>query len=219
MGKNGTKATAVLDVAAESCGPRARIERLALELPYSVAVVVEGVAPLLCHRYDCAEVEAKARAAKGSATKKTDNLESYVYRVPETNEIGIPGRNLKACLVDAARSTQDPRSPRKSARDLVRASIFVTPEVASLGKNTWDFEDKQGVIVQRGRVTRIRPGFAKGWRLSFAVNVVQPAYVPPELLENVVKTAGAFVGLGDFRPDYGRFTIRSFEVRNHCDLT
>lgn len=190
----------------------------AADAPYSVEVTIEGVAPMLCHRYDCAAVEAKAKAAKGSATKKTDNLESYVYRDPDTGEIGIPGKNMKACLVEASRSVQDPRSPRKCARDLIRASIFVTPDIASLGKKTWDFEDKQGVILQRSRITRVRPAFRKGWRLDFQINVTQPVYVTPELLETVVKQAGAFAGLGDFRPDYGRFTIRKFEAKPFADV-
>lgn len=216
MGRNNGK-TAVIDEPEELTSDLARTSRRDGEKPYSAEVEIEGTAHLLMHKYDCAEVEAKGKAAKGSATKKTDNLESYVYRVPGSNEIGIPAANIKACFCEAAKSVQDPRSPRKSARDLVRASLFVTPDVPSLGKDKWDFEDKRGVLIQRNRITRIRPGFTTGWRLSFIVNVIQPHYVTPALLEEVVKAAGNFVGLGDFRPDYGRFTLRKFEVRDFCE--
>ena len=51
MSKSGCGPTAVLDAAAETCGPRARAERVVRELPYSVEVEIEGAAHLLCHRY------------------------------------------------------------------------------------------------------------------------------------------------------------------------
>ncbi|HUW33760.1 MAG TPA: hypothetical protein VM223_19290 [Planctomycetota bacterium] len=51
-----------------------------LSIPYRVAVTIRGDADLLFHRWNCEAVEAKARSAKGSAAKKTDDLESYVYR-------------------------------------------------------------------------------------------------------------------------------------------
>lgn len=45
---------------------------------HSVHVAIEGVADLLFHRWNCEAVDAKAKAAKNSAAKKTDDIESYV---------------------------------------------------------------------------------------------------------------------------------------------
>jgi len=179
-----------------------------------VNVAVEGVVALLFHKYDCAEVEAKSAAKKGSATKKTDNIESFLYREPTTGALCLPAQNIKACLVEAGRSIPDPRSPRKSARDLLRAAILVEPEyvVFDKGPKTWDYLDKRGAVIQRNRITRVRPALNAGWRLSWTIHVTQPTYITPLLVEEVVKAAGAFNGLGDFRPDYGRFAIRSFEI-------
>lgn len=210
-GKNGT--AEIRDATTDLGGEAARAARFDPEKPYSVEVEIEGVAPLLMHRYDFGDVNTKAEAGKGSATKKTDNLESYLYRDPETNEIGIPAVAMKACLAEAAKSFQDPRSKRKSARDLVKASIFVSPEVAPLGKATWDYEDKQRAVVNMSCICRVRPAFKKGWRARFQINVVQPALVSKDFLEALVKNAGSFLGLLDQRPDYGRFTIRAFEVK------
>ncbi len=218
MAKNEGSKTAVLDGNGAFTGDEARAKRASYDKPYSVEVTIEGVAHCLLKKYDCDDVEKKGNAKKGSAEKKTDNLEASVYRDPETGEIGIPGVNFKAALAAAAKSTQDPRSPRKSAKDLVRASVFVTPDLASFGKKTWDFEDRRGVCIQTSRVTRVRPAMHKGWRLTFIINVVQPQYITPDLLEQIVKNAGAFCGLGDFRPDFGRFTIRKFDVRDFCDV-
>ena len=57
--------------------------------PYSVEITITGTAPVLFHRWSCEDVEAKATAAKNSKTKKTDNIEAYIYRTEKGN-IAIP---------------------------------------------------------------------------------------------------------------------------------
>ncbi|MCG3204901.1 MAG: hypothetical protein KCHDKBKB_01618 [Elusimicrobia bacterium] len=179
--------------------------------PYVMEVQIEGTSTLLFHRYDCEAAEAKSRAKKGSQERKTDNLESYVYRVPGLNEIGIPGINFKQCLVHSAKFNQDPRSPRKSAMDIFKAGLQVMPEVATLGVEHWDFEDKRGVIIQKARVARIRPAMKPGWAATFFVRVLLPEYITPDLLYEVITRAGMTVGLGDYRPEYGLFLLKRFE--------
>ena len=178
--------------------------------PYSVEVTVEGTEPILLHRWDTEAVNAKAKAKKGSSEKKSDNVESYVYRT-DKGEICLPGINFKAAICEAARYVQDPRSPRKSARDLFRAGIRVRGN-ASFGKATWDYLDTRKVNVQRNAIARTRPAFAPGWRLTFTIEVNSPEYIDANLLHEVVARAGRFCGLGDFRPDFGVFRVDRFEV-------
>lgn len=178
--------------------------------PFAVQVMIEGRDPILLHRYDAQEVDVKNKAAKGSKQKKTDNVESYVYR-NEQGEIGLPGIILKSCLNDAAKYFQDPRSPRKSARDLVRASLRVGG-FASFGAKDWDYLDRRRVVVQRNGITRSRPAFEAGWTLRFTILVIDPEYVTKEFLHNVVTRAGLSVGLGDYRPDFGTFRLNNFEL-------
>lgn len=177
--------------------------------PYVVEVTIRGTDPILFHKYDIESVKEKGAAAKGSKSKKTDNLESYVYR-NEKRDLVFPGINFKACLCEAARSKQDPRSPRKSLRDLLRAAIKV-PGEASFGTKDWDFEDVRAVGIQRVKVTRTRPAMKAGWQLTFFVNVLLPEYVSEELLYDLVVDAGRLQGLGDFRPDFGCFQPINFE--------
>lgn len=47
-------------------------------IPYVVEVTIVGVAPLLFHRWSCDAVAEKAKAAKNSAAKKQDNIESSI---------------------------------------------------------------------------------------------------------------------------------------------
>lgn len=181
--------------------------------PYIVDVTIEGVAPILFHAYDVEVVEQKASARKGSREKKEDNVESFVYR-NDAGELCVPGLNFKAAMAEAAKRFPDPSSPRKSARDLVRAGVLVSPFLASLGTKTWDAIDKRGVVIQKtSRVTRQRPMMREGWRCTFEIEVQESEFIREELLREIVDRAGRFGGLGDYRPDFGRFKVVKWERR------
>lgn len=183
-------------------------------VPYVVSVTLTGIAPLLFHAWNTEAVAEKAGAAKGSKAKKTDNIESYVYRDNDGN-LGIPGVCLAAALANSGRYMQDPRSPRKSAMDLVKAGVVPLTIIAPFEPITskWDFEDARRVVIQRASVTRIRPAMREGWKCTFDLLINAPEYLPPAVMNHLLNQAGRLVGLLDFRPTYGRFTVTRFEVR------
>jgi len=192
-----------------------------LKVPmYSAQVKIEGISRILFHRYDPEVVEQKSKAPKGSREKKTDNIESFLYRDID-GYISIPATNIKACLLNAAKHFSDPRSTgqKKQAKELFAASIFVEPEMCPVlieGQKVKDpqFIDRRGAVVQRNRVNRERPGLLPGWQCEFMVNVFAPEYISPELLREVLSVAGRFIGLGDYRPDFGRFQVIKAELLN-----
>jgi hypothetical protein len=182
-------------------------------MPYVVKVTIKGTADLLFHAWNCEAVDAKSRAKKGSETKKTDNIESYVYR-DEQGHICLPGEYLRGALINAAKFRQDPRSPRKSAMDLYKAGIISLSPLAKVGPNptkNWDFLHQCRVQINRNSITRTRPAFKAGWEaeLTFLCNL--PEYIPESDLHEVISQAGRLIGVGDFRPTYGRFLVTSFK--------
>jgi hypothetical protein len=180
-----------------------------------------GDSALLFHRWQSDSVEAKAAAAKGSRAKKTDDVESYVWR-DEDNRICLPGEYVRGSIVDprngAAKYRQDPRSSRKSALDLFRAGVVSLTDLAVITKSdgkladAWDYLDRRRVTVQRAGVTRERPAFAAGWTAEVQLMVLLPQYIDVVLLRQTMNDAGRLVGVGDFRPTFGRFSITRFEV-------
>lgn len=178
--------------------------------PFSVAVTVRGSADFLFHRWNADAVDEKAKAAKNSAGKKIDNVESYVYRV-ENGQLAIPGEYMRGAIINAAKFRQDPRSPRKSAMDLFKAAIVVTTPLATLGVAEWDYLDKRRVMVQRQGINRVRPAMRAGWEVTFDLLVMLPEYVDHNVLRETIESAGRLIGLGDFRPTFGRFGIIKFE--------
>ncbi|MHB1628184.1 MAG: hypothetical protein ACYCVB_07380, partial [Bacilli bacterium] len=65
-----------------------------IQTPYSVLIRIRGTSDLLFHRWSNESIANKASAAKGSAAKKTDDIESFVYRDSEEN-LAIPGEYVR----------------------------------------------------------------------------------------------------------------------------
>ena len=179
--------------------------------PFTANVKVRGVSDMLFHRWNCESVEAKSTAAKGSKAKKTDDVESYVYRNAR-GEICLPGEYVRQAIIMAAKFRQDPRSPRKSAFDLFKAAVLSLTDLASLGAKDWDYLDRRRVCVQRNGITRSRPAMLAGWTAEVQFLVTLPEYVSPTILHDVLVNAGRLIGVGDFRPTYGRFAVESFDI-------
>ena len=189
-------------------------ESILTAAPYAAAFTLKGTADLLFHRWNVEAVAEKAAAAKGSKAKKSDNVESYVYRNVD-GELCVPGEYVRQSIIAAAKYKQDPRSPRKSAADLFKAGIVSLTDLAPLGLKTWDYEHAARVQVQRNGVTRIRPAIRSGWQAEFIFMVLTPEYISPDLLQDVLTNAGRLVGIADFRPTYGRFSVANFELTGH----
>jgi hypothetical protein len=178
--------------------------------PWTCAVTVTGSADMLFHRWNNEAVAEKAAARKGSKSKKTDNIESYVYR-NEAGELCLPGEYLRGSIINAAKFRQDPRSPRKSAMDLFKAGVISVTPLASLGVTEWDYEDHRRVVVQRAAITRVRPALRAGWKAEVHLMINLPEYIDQGFLLEVLGMAGRLIGVGDFRPTYGRFNVTNFE--------
>lgn len=174
--------------------------------PFTIELELCGSSDLLFHRWNDDAVEAKSKAAKGSKAKKSDDVESYIYRLGN-GHLAMPGEYLRASVVGAAKFRQDPRSPRKSAQDLFKAGVTSLTNLSDLGVKEWDYLDRRRVLIQRNAITRFRPALKTGWRAKFQLGVLTPEYIPEELLREIVCLAGRLVGLGDFRPTFGRFDI------------
>jgi hypothetical protein len=186
-------------------------ETIGLSEPYIVRAAVSGVADFLFHRWNPEAVDAKASAAKGSKAKKSDDIESYVYR-NDAGGLCIPGEYFRQSIIAAAKFRQDPRSPRKSAMDLYKAGVISLTQLAPLGVDAWDYEDRRRVVIQRNGVNRTRPAMKAGWSVEIELQVNLPEYIPQADLLEVLTNAGRLIGVGDFRPSYGRFQVTSFNL-------
>ena len=174
-------------------------------MSYIIEVKIEGTSPLLQHRYDTAEKEKKSTRKAGSVDYSKE-VEKAVYR-DEKGVVYQPASHIEGALMKAAVNFQIAGKGKKTYKDLTKMVIvepFAIPHLQ--GK----FEiDKRPVVINRARIIRCRPRFDK-WSLKFTM-MVQEEQLPIEVLQEILEYAGRYIGVGDYRPRFGRFRIVEFK--------
>lgn len=195
---------------------------------YSINVEIEGTAPLLQHRFGmAAQIEGEAKSKK--RTGKIDYSEEWretCYFTPE-NELYQPANHLEMSMIKAAVSFKIPGKRGKTYKDLFKAAVFVQPDALLLGRDVPKeppiyngtgtapegvYVDLRPVVIQRSRVMRTRLAFSPGWKLAFEIQVIDDQ-LHHEVVNEVLVESGQKVGIGDYRPRFGRFIVIKFEAR------
>ena len=194
---------------------------IAMSEPWAVKATIRGTSPVIWHRWNTESIEEKGKAARGSDIRKTDDVESYVYR-DQDGYICVPGEYVRQSILGASKRISDPTNIRKRALDLFKASIICTTELAPLlvdGKpcKQWEMIDRRRVRVQQAGITRSRPSFFKGWTAEFTFLNLSPDLISFDLLHDRLISAGRLDGIADFRPTYGRFSVTSFQMTDYDD--
>lgn len=180
-------------------------------------ITIEGTASLLMHNSRLANpLDPAAKALKRVTSKrtKTDEDHEEIARLEHAGslyhdtDIGpyIPGENIWRCLYDAAKKSK--RGPK------VKEGVFISSDFNPLAYNgprdingLWANENFRLIASAKppgqGRVMRCRPMFRQ-WRTD-AEGILDLNILDFAELEAIAETAGQLVGLGDWRPRYGRF--------------
>jgi hypothetical protein len=190
-------------------------------------VTIEGVRPLLMHNGRLANpMDPMAKALKAITSRKGKSDDDHADMARAEFEGGmyydkklgpyIPTDNLQAAIVQGAKVN-------KKGQEFLAFIDVVAPDDADgyalqyTGPRTVDglwnnpeFVFTKGVKIGKVTVQRTRPRFKK-WSLTFEVEVVEggPA---AEDVERAITMAGARKGLGDWKPRYGRFAVKSFKA-------
>ncbi|WP_025322281.1 hypothetical protein [Deferrisoma camini] len=67
------------------------------------------------------------------------------------------------------------------------------------------FVSRMMVMVQRNRTLRTRPMFPE-WRATFELQIFSDV-IDVSVVHNALMEAGLYVGIGEYRPKYGRFEV------------
>ena len=180
-------------------------------------IVLTGTEPLLMHSADLANpIDPTVKAIRKVTSKRTKTDDDYeeiarlehagsLYMDPQIGPY-LPGENIERSLLDAARITRQGKA--------IERGVFITSRVNPLaykGPRTaaglWadeSFRLYASVKVQRARTMRCRPIFHQ-WSAD-ATGILDPSIIDPADFGDICATAGLMVGIGDWRPRYGRFT-------------
>lgn len=188
---------------------------------YTVDVTVKGVAPLLQHRFPVPKFENLSKGGK-QVTGSPDYSEEWKeYLYANSKGVYQPSIHFEASMVKAAVNFKIQGKRGKTYKDLFKAAVFVEPEQIPHGIEVPEqldedadkplYLDIRPVVISRSRVVRIRPAFSPGWELDFEI-LCNDDQIHPDLLQDVLILAGKTVGIGDYRPKFGRFSVVKFEV-------
>lgn len=186
-----------------------------------ITIQVRGESPMLMNNSRTADpLNPYARKLRGltSKRKKTDEDHEDISRLEfearmYCDEAGpfLPADNFHAALKKGGGLS------KKGAQ--IDRSLIITDDVLRLAYKgprepdamyeTGQFTDRRSVVVARQRTMRTRPIFIE-W--AFDANaVLDEAGMDLGDLCQVVEDTGIKIGLGDFRPRYGRFSAEVVE--------
>lgn len=178
---------------------------------YEVKVSVEGISPLMMNRF--AEEKAEDVIKRVTGVRVPEDIAVALYILPD-GKIYQPATHIEGAFIKAAADFKITGKGKKTYKDLAKSTIFVEPDAIIHEIQEYGI-DKRPVVnpTTRGRVIRARPILNK-WSLSFRIKVLDDQF-PREVVKSILDHAGARVGVGDYRPRFGRFMVTMFEVESN----
>lgn len=178
---------------------------------YTVRATIEGIAPIL---FNAPSLD-MLNPVSGQRQKTDAERDEEAMKRAYINGQGVylPAWNVKKALLQGIQ-TLDLRVPGSKTKRLwrfVQPVLFVEPEAVLFGVEKPDFLHKCPGRNSDGSATIVRrPALNTGWRLSLRLRVLDDL-VREDDLRLALQTTGERVGLGGWRPEYGRFVIVEWE--------
>ena len=187
----------------------------------TMKITFTGITPLLLHSdrgVNVLDPLVKQLKTFTSKRKKTDDDYLQVARleyelalpVNQKKEPALPTYQIAACIRDGAKKFKQGKTTRSAI--FINGDRGYVPIIYS-GPKTVDelfadnrFVDARTVVISRARVIRTRPVFPD-WSLKFTMDYDNSVFDEDQVKE-FLSAAGQYCGIGDYRPEFGRFMIK-----------
>jgi len=182
-----------------------------------IEVKIEGVAPLLMHRFNAeAKERIKSRTRKGSTNHKVDPqamAESHAYRDEKTGELYIPARMVHAAMKNAVSTDLKIGRSKAETVKIVQGGVVIEPSKILLGTKEYAIDESTvpNQFLGGARTVIYRPRIDE-WRAGFTV-WYDTKRLNPDFIRALLEEAGLYSGLGAHRPVHGKFKLTSFQVK------
>ena len=181
---------------------------------YKIRGKLQGTADLLFNLMTAdTEKNLRSGATGGKFTddQRTEEAKSKYPVDPDGNAI-ISNWMFKRVLADGAKAGKV-NIGRKSLAPFLIATVFVEGYI-HLTPNIYDYiHEVPGKRPPKtgGACIIKRPAFRTGWIAEFTLNVLDDG-INADQIRASLEAAGIYVGLGSWRPEYGRFIVTEWEV-------
>jgi hypothetical protein len=181
-------------------------------------VIITGKSPLLMHSDRFANPLDPLTKAHKELTSKRKKTDEDQIAIAKSEFIGgcywnaqsgfyIPGQNLDSCLIAAAK-LQKLGVKFKQGVQVLEDDLKLVGKLPATPETMWEnpeYVDARGVKVGQAKIIRYRPIFRQ-WQLEANV-MFNPDVVSMSEVKKAIEDAGALIGLGDYRPRFGRFNV------------
>lgn len=190
---------------------------------------IQGIAPILHHKFSDSTLDALSKRESVRKSGKPDYSAEWMQTMySHQGYVYQPVSHIEGAMVKAATRF---KTGRMTWKDPFRAYVYVMGDQNSPDKIFHYFNGHpiqeptielmseptealsvsvMRVVVQRAAVARSRLQIEIGWQLNFTIEV-HDDQIPGDLVHKVLVEAGRAVGIGDFRPRFGRFEVISFK--------
>ena len=184
----------------------------------SIAIEIKGKSPMLMHSDRFANPLDPLTKAHKELTGKRKKTDDDQIAIAKSEFIGgcywnartgffMPAQNLDSCLIAAAKLQKLGVKFKQGVQVLEDELPLIGFEKLTPEK-LWekpDYIDARGVKVGMAKIIRYRPIFRQ-WSLNATVMVNEDVVNISEV-KKAITDAGALIGLGDYRPRFGRFNV------------
>ncbi|TVR60865.1 MAG: hypothetical protein EA420_13240 [Candidatus Competibacteraceae bacterium] len=185
----------------------------------TVTFLLTGISPLIMQSDALADPLneiAKAIKAITSKQKKTDEDHARIGQLEFRGglyfdeKVGphIPAKNIERMLRDAGALSKLGRKVRMGLQvvdDFSPLGYIGPRDLAGLEKAR-AFHDRRTVVVKTSRTVRERPIF-RDWTLEVNIAYDEGVFNKEQIVQ-LMDAAGRYIGLGTYRPRYGRFDAK-----------
>ena len=187
-----------------------------MELFKRIQIELEGLADLMFDRF-----------IDHSSEKRPVEQKLYLN---ENSELVIPAENIYAFLFSENPAGCAKAFEGKKGKEYIRlgqGSIFISPShilvihdgkpvrvKGIIGDQFWVFEaaprTKQGSLSIKQEI-KPRPVLKLPWGISFEITIVESPIITDTKVLNWFNKGGIEIGMGTYRPRFGRFRVSKFE--------
>jgi hypothetical protein len=177
---------------------------------------ITGAAPLLMHNGQLADPLCEISKQLRKITSKRDKTDADREEMARLEWHGslyladgkpcLPGEILEAAFVTAAKKQK--KGKQAQAGIFCPDSYPLVYDGAHKPSELWadpQYRLTVGARVQQGRVMRTRPIFRE-WSCKIQVQY-DDSLLNEEEIKHIVRVTGEIIGVGDWRPKYGRFKV------------
>jgi hypothetical protein len=179
-----------------------------------VKVTIEGIRPYLQHRRPSSQQEVEQMSKiikilqKNPFDAEASRQEAEMSAYKNSQGYYIPAEQIQEALTNAGARLQVKGQGKRTYKDYMKSYVFVEPEEILITPQQYQI-DSRYVKVQRSGIIRNRPRF-DNWKATFNLLITDDT-LPLKDIQEILEIAGSRIGIGDYRPRYGLFTVTKFE--------